>query len=325
VQNRMRIVGVLLLAGMLLLVSALPVAWAQDGDDDARLDEFEVGLIVRVVQSRQNLDAMESYVEAAGGTYYQEISIALLGQQQSAFSQATWERYAQFMQGADTVNVSAMINATVQETIDMGPGGVQEYVVSAEARQIDGTLYVNAEYQPYRPGLPLLPVGWKMVPSPDELDVYKHLELGDLSDRALLVDDLDVMIAAATGVEFEPDTLDDGTPVDVVTITFDAEGVAYALRESPASDVAPEIAGILFDALSADSFMEMELVLGLDDTPYAFRLESQVHAMNIDAHALAPNDFPEGMTFNIVLETTRHEEYSSFNAPLTPVEVPDVQ
>ncbi len=323
-QNRMRSVGVVLLV-LLLLVGALPVAWAQDGDDGTRLGEFESGLIERVVEARQNLYAMESYVEVAGGTFYQEVNIMALDQEQSAFSRATWERYAQYIQGADTTNASAMINATVQETVDMGPGGTRDYVVSAEARQIDGTLYVQAEYAPFRPGLPLLPVGWKVIPSPDELDVYKHLELGDLLGRMLLVDDLDVMIAAATEVEFEPDTLDDGTPIDVITITFDHDGVAYALAESPASNVDPAIAGILFEGLSADSFMVLEVVLGLDDTPYAFRLESVVQALNIDAHALAPNDFPQGLTFSIVLETTRREEYSDFNAALTPVEVPDVE
>lgn len=322
-QNRMRWCAVLVWA-MLLMVSALPVARAQDGDDDGRLGEVEIRLIERVAAAHQSLDTLDSYVETANGTFFQEVSIKLLGQVQSAYSRVTWERYTQLVQGADMVNISALINATVQETLDVGPGGVRDYVVSAEARQIGRTLYVQAKYEPPRPGLPLLPTGWQVIANPGELDVYRHLELGDLLGRAELVDDADVMRAAAA-VEQAPGALDDGTPVDVITITFDAAGIVRALDDPAVLHVNPGIAGILAGGLSADSTIVLEVVLGLDDTPYAFRMESLIQALNIDAHALAPNEFPQGVWLSIVLETSRHETYRDFNAPLTPVEAPDMK
>jgi hypothetical protein len=48
-----------------------------------------------------------------------------------------------------------------------------------------------------------------------------------------------------------------------------------------------------------------------------------VEALYIDAHALAPDEFPDGLRLDMVVETSRTEAYSRINEPLEPASVPD--
>ncbi len=304
---------------ILVVVMALSVP-VQAQDEDG-LSEEQLVLIGRVTNARAMLDGYDSYAEEANRTLSQVIAVALLGQTQQFSSTVTWSRSGTMVRQDGVPAIQATISATSSET-GLGPAGARDYGVEAEVRLIDDTLYVTASYVSPRPDMPKLPRGWVVVEDPDQVP-YSILQLGDLMDPDRLVDDEDLFKAAASDVRLDGETAEDGTPLDVITVSFDRDGMAQVLRESPASEMDPATVDVLVTALSDDSHLVMVIKLDAGDNPYYVASDTLVRALGIDPEAMVPGQFGEGVTIDIVMETSNTEVYSQRNEPLPPVTVPE--
>jgi hypothetical protein len=306
---------------MVLLVVSVglgSVVYAQDG----HLSGDQLALIDRVVAARANLKGSTSFFDEAHGTEQETLTFSMLTQSQSFTQSVTWQRADTMVRVEGIEHVQADITATVSKA-GLGPADVLNYTVHAEARVIDAVVYVKASYVQPTPNLPDLPEGWVIVEDPAHTDIYKYLQLEDLLDRPSLYDDAALLKTVVSDVSAEAQTLDDGTPVDVITLSLDRDGLALALRESQAEGVDPAMSEVLYDSLSEDSYQQVTLVLDAADTPVQFTSAMLVEALYIDAHALAPDEFPDGLRLDMVVETSRTEAYSRINEPLEPASVPD--
>jgi hypothetical protein len=281
-----------------------------------------LALIDRVVQARTNLKGYTSFFDEASGTEKETLTFSMLNQSQSFTQEVTWERTDTLVRADGKEYVQADITATVSKA-GLGPSDAVNYTVSAEARVIDGVIYVKAAYVKPTPNLAELPDGWVIVEDPAKTDVYKYLQLDDLLEHSSLYDDADLLKRSVSDVTIEAQTSDDGAPVDVITLVFDQGGLALALRESQAEGVEPGMAEALYSSLSADSYQKVTIMLDADDTPIQFSLEMLVQAVGIDAHALAPDEFPDGIRLDMAVEASRTEIYSQINEPLEPATLPE--
>jgi hypothetical protein len=307
---------------VLLLVSIGlgSVVYAQDSNNNLSSDQL--ALIDRVVQARTNLKSYTSFADEASGTEKETLTFSMLDQSQSFTQEVTWERTDTLVRADGKEYVQADITATISKA-GLGPSDAVNYTVSAEARVIDGVIYVNAAYVQPTPNLAELPDGWVIVEDPANTDVYKYLQLDDLLDHSSLYDDADLLKRSVSDVTIETQTSDDGTPVDVITLVFDQSGLALALRESQAEGVDPGMVEALYSSLSVDSYQKVTIVLDADDTPIQFTLAMLVQAVGIDAHALAPDEFPDGIGLDMAVEASRTETYRQINEPLEPATVPE--
>jgi hypothetical protein len=295
------------------------VVYAQEGNN---LSSDQLALIDRVVQARTNLKNYTSFFDEASGTEKETLTFSMLDQSQSFTQGVTWERTDTLVRVDGNQNIQADITATVTKA-GLGPADAVDYTVSAEARVIDGVIYVKVAYVQPTPNLVELPDGWVIVEDPANTDVYKYLQLEDLLDHSSLYDNADLLKRSVSDVTVEAQTSDDGTPVDVITVVFDQDGLALALRESQAEGVDPGMVEALYSSLSVDSYQKVTIVLDADDNPVQFTLAMLVQAVGIDAHALAPDEFPDGIRLDMTVEASRTEAYSRINEPLEPATVPD--
>jgi hypothetical protein len=306
---------------MVLLVVSVglgSVVYAQDGP----LSSDQLALIDRVVAARANLKGYTSFADETHGTQKETLTFSMLNQSQSFSQSLTWERIGTLVRVDGKEYAQADITATVSKA-GLGPADALDYTVHAEVRVIDAVVYVKAAYVQPTPNLIDLPDGWVIVEDPANTDVYKYLQLEDLLDHPSIYDDAALLKTVVSDVEVEAQTFGDGTPRDVITLVLDRDGVAIALRESQAEGVDPAMSEMLYDSLSDDSYQQVTLVLDRANTPIEFWSAMRVEALGIDAHALAPDEFPDGIRLDMLVETTRAESYSRINEPLEPATVPD--
>jgi hypothetical protein len=316
-----RILIVLLLVPLLVLllvaalIGSLP-ARAQDGG----LSDEQLALIDRVVQAHSNMIGYRSYVQEAHGSDKEIVTISLLDETRSFVRTVTWTQTA--TQIEDGKNIDVEVSATVSET-PLGSTETASYTVNAEARVVEGVLYVKAAYAPPAPDQVPLPEGWAIVDDPAHEDIYEYLQLDTLLEHSPLYGNAALLKASASDVTVEAQTLDDGTPVDVITLFFDRDGYKQILREMRDEDSSVALSEMMLEALSANSHMKMILTLGSGDTPFQFEAEIVIEVIGIDAHALSPDEFAEGIKLDVVSEQSRTQVHSHFNEPFEPVTVPD--
>jgi hypothetical protein len=309
------------IVSILLTGLGMSAGFAQGGE----LTTDQIDLINRAVAARNSLDEHASYVETAKGQSRYEISVQETDGLTPLSSVQVWSRESTVVQVEDVVNIQALISLAVKRS-EQGEKDVT-YTVDAEARLVDDTLYVNATYaKPDSAALPApLPEGWQVVDDLNSHAVYNDLQLDDLKQTPELFDAPDVIIAAASDVTLSPEQLDDGTVVDAITITIDAEGMASVLREYKAENSEDaEIYLAMADALDESSSWEIVVLLDDTDTPLVFRTTSLVRAFGVPASALGQAG--SNMRFNIFLDTTREHVYSRFDDDgLSPVPQPSLE
>jgi hypothetical protein len=155
--------------------------------------------------------------------------------------------------------------------------------------------------------------------------VYDDLQLDDLVETPELFDAPEVIIAAASDVTVGAETLEDGTLVEAITITIDAAGMAYVLREYQAgnSDNAA-ILTLIAEALDDSSAWEIVVLLDDADTPLVFRTTSLIRAVSVPASALGLGD--ASTEYNIFIDNTREHIYSRIDdESLSPVPQPSLR
>jgi hypothetical protein len=306
------------LAGATLLIAALVSAgvpaWAQEGGD---FTDEELALLAHFFDLRETFDSYESLTEDVSGISRSEVSFALDDQTQTVGTRVEWQRRATWLQSGGEKNVRADITASVEKK-DLS--GAQSFVITAEARLVDGLLYVNAAYETPAPDLPPLPEGWIMADDMAASDAYDYLQLDDFRDRSVLLDDEELVKRTVSSV-----TLEQQEDRQDITLRIDRDGLALVMSASSSSEIDPALAALLYSQLSADSVATMTLWLAEDGTPLQFESRVYQEMSGVDPNAIAPGQFPDGVTMEMVIETNRLETYSEINAPQEPVTAPEVE
>jgi hypothetical protein len=306
-----------LLVGALLaltLIVAIPAA-AQDGG----LTEEEQALVMRVYNARVVQDHLASYREEMISTQSQEMSITMGGQTFPSTTVSTLERTGFVVRQEGVAYVAAEFKMDYSED---GFDGLIEFVLNGEARAIGGVLYVNLAYEEPGPDLPLLPDGWTIVDNPDAQEgPVGELELEDMLNAPVIVDDLELLLETVSEVELVSDVLEDGTPVDIISLHIDWQGLLAVWEDPEMGGMDPEMLAMLESALADDAHMDLAVVMDADDVPYFITVDTYAQAIGIDASAFS-SDVSPGMTLDFVLESQREETYFDMNTPIEPVEVP---
>jgi hypothetical protein len=78
----------------------------------------------------------------------------------------------------------------------------------------------------------------------------------------------------------------------------------------------------LLDAVSDSFEARIAVTLDADNNPLRVETMLWMSAVGVDAHALAPDQFPEGLVMDFHYERSETEDYSAVNAPVEPVSAP---
>jgi hypothetical protein len=301
----------------LMLVAVMGMSGAVSAQDGLTAEQD--ALLERVLAARAVRDGYASYATSSHQTENRSISVTLGSVTQTVSEVQNLARTSMVVQG-ETDNVSAMLNASV-ERHDVQPSGreiVTTYAVSGEARLVEDVLYLNAALDSGDgPEVPSVPDGWFEVKNPDD---YEYLKLSDLENVPSALDDQEEMRAAAADVTLESVMLEDGTTADQITITFDKDGLSMIMNE-PDQEIDP-LTQALLDAISDDFEARIMVTLDADNNPLRVETLLTMNAVGVDAYALAPDQFPEGVTMDFHYERSETEDYSDVNAPVEPVSAP---
>jgi hypothetical protein len=298
---------------LVALVAVGGAALAQDGQT-AEQD----ALIGRVLAARAIRDRYTSYVISSHQTENRSITITLGGVSQTISEVQNLAQTATVVKG-ETDSVSATLNASVEKNAVQASGRevVTTYAVSGEARLVGDVLYLNAALDSGEgPEVPTLPEGWFEVENTGD---YPFLNLADLRHAPSVLDD-EQQARAAADVALEQVTLEDGTTADQITMTFDKNGLS-AIMGSLSQEADP-VTQTLLDAVSDDFEARIVVTVDAGDHPLRIEILLTMDAFGVDAHALAPDQFPEGVTMDFHYERSETEDYSAINAPVEPVVAP---
>lgn len=311
-QKPLGVVGVLL---VMLLTSLAGAVRAQDGGE---LTPEQTALLDRVVNARANLLAYTSYQESASGVDHIQMMVTLGGEQRDFTTAYNWFRESAIVRQDGVGNVQAMITVDVYDQDAY-------YAIEAEARLVDGALYVAAAYEPLddMPAVEPLPDGWVLVEDLDAYPAFDSMHLEDFVEPEALLDDSALITAVVSGIESEDILLEDAPTQTVIRLAFDAAAVRTVLAESPVPNIDPALAAVFLDALADDSAMTMMIVVDEDDNPLYFSAESVFQLRGLDGQALDPN-LPAGVTIDLTLTINRTEQYSAVGEPVEPVAAPEI-
>jgi hypothetical protein len=313
----LRRLGVCLL--LLVVVGMSGSVLAQDGG----LTAEQNALLDRVFAARALRDGYSSYVSISHQTENRSITITLGSAIQTVSEVQNLARTSTVVQSEAGRNVSTTLNVSVERS-GVQPNGrevVTTYAVSGEARLVEDALYLNAVLDSGEgPEVPTLPDGWFEVQNPDD---YQYLKLDDLRDAPSLWNDEEQTRAAAADVTLENVAMEDGTTADQITVTFDKNGLLLSMKETN-QDIDP-LTQTLLDAVSDSFEARITVTLDADGNPLRAETMLSMSALGVDAHTLAPDQFPDGIVMDFHYERSETEDYSAINAPVEPVSAPVIE
>ncbi len=166
------------------------------------------------------------------------------------------------------------------------------YTLEAEARLVDGVLYINAAREAStRLGLAPMPQGWIVLFDPAEWPALNALNLGRFlreGPRTSLLDYPDLLAVYAGGVEGAVTTLADGRAAEVITITLGGADLKNALAELQALQAGPD-APVTGPYRRADDDATLSLTVTLDaedDRLLRWEIDARLTWTGLDLNAL---------------------------------------
>lgn len=305
---------------LVLLLITLPVTNAQSPDDE---------VVDRALAALQSIDTYASYVKTMTQTDTSNVTISYGENQQVTDFNAINDETTTFIRQGNSANVHTLITRTYNMLIN-SQGNEQRisYTAEAEMRYVDEKLYFQSRYTDLEGNVPILAPGWIEI---DDPTIFPNLEHYNLESRLqeirgekfeLFKQDPEILKPLITEVTNDSGTLDDGTPVEMITLTITAENLAEILRLDP--DFDPGAAdSLLFQQLTDES--QASITISIDDQGQARALTSTLLLIgdNVDMHALSPSDVPEGVTVTFRNEVISQSVYTQINEPLEPVGVPE--
>jgi len=336
-----KIFSVALVAVMVLGVVGTPVA-AQDDDRQALVD--------RLIAAAGAIESYESFVrtESNSQVLTMVIGIPLANVEQTQYSSVYSEAVSNVISG-DSPNVQSFFTiGTEQYSSDGSEETETNVAVEGEVRVVDNVLYLTADVVEDNGDFPLqLPDGWVVITTDfanedlEDLAAFDIPEfsfddlLGFLFDdgeedslsEALDSENLTEFLALATDISLSQETLDDGTPVDVITATFNAlEAFQSPVFSSSGLPEDPTTAAFI-ESLFGDA--EFEVSFAIDDQERLigiyFNIDLAVETDDLSTLIdVAEFGLPEGLTMELTMELNFEYSllYTNINEALTPVEAP---
>lgn len=298
---------------ILLIALVLP---ASPGLAQNELSKEEIELIDRVFRAVDKADAYSSFTASTTEFYILEMEISFFGQSIEFLESITSNSDGYVVrddngeQSSSTVTVS-YASRSPQDNIN--------YTVGADVITIDEILYVNASYIQLDTSLPPIEAGWQTYESADDIptaleelqldEVFESEEDGLLNRTAILV--------SATEVTIESGELSDGTPVDVIQMIVDENLVSF-LNLDESDDI--------FGQILSEAELEGEIVftasLDADDNVLLTNFSIMVSINDLDLGELEREEFPEGTTLDLSVDSTQIGTISNIDGEYQPIEVP---
>lgn len=315
-RHRLVVVAFVALAMALALSGWHPARAQEDG-----LSDEQLALLERIFAAREQLDLFESYVEEGTGSEAQELSVVLGEQSLDLLEAVEWERAQTVINAPERKNVDAQLSSAVTSQ------GEEVFRVLAEARLVDDTLYVSAAYSEPSEDLPPLPDGWIVLDEEsaetigEQYPAIGALEFGSITsgEASTLLEDQERIRQTASDVTLETITLEDGTEADQITVVFGRDALLGVMTE----DTDDPFQLGLFSGLTDDSAATLTLVLDGEGRALEVRTRMDLIAVDIDAAALSPEDFPPGALLSFTFQGVEDQRYEQINEAFEPVSAPE--
>ena len=302
---------------VVMLAAGMPTR-AQEGGE---LTADQQALLTRVQNAQERYQGYNSLVEEVFGGQSKELVIRLGDNQQTISSLLNWERSSQIVREGDDQNVAAVGTVTLTESGLKADSETRVRTLILEYRRVDGQNYVQAAYgADTTPDvrLPTLPDGWFTLESLQTWPVLVELGMQNALEQRGLFDDFEAMKAAAVDVTIAPGTLQDGTPVDAITVLFDAEGIRLLVGDNSGEPMLQK--GL--DKLADDSNATLTVMLDSDDNPREAQTETFLHIIGVKAAAFGYEQLPPSASVDFTGEFARRETFSQINETFEPATAP---
>ena len=308
----------------LALIVAVP-ALAQGG-----LSDEQQATLDRLIAAVDASESYQSYSRHAVETTTQELTLNLGGTLMDATETEVVEKTAVFAYDDEgQVNIQGEFTATVTSQ-PLGAGAPFEYVLTGEVRLVSGVLYVRAERESENEAsLPPMPEGWVIVESAEDWPALDVLELDDLLENQDSPDIFDAsvpdVLALASDVSTSPGTLDDGTVVEVISLTLDkaALGDALSLLAADQEPLSPEVEAY-YAGLDDVSRWDMVFSLSEAGDVVHFTSDTQLSWTEFDISILS-SDLPPGTLLDQQGQLLGEFDITAINEPVEPVEAPVIE
>jgi hypothetical protein len=321
--HRTAVLALLITLILGLAVPGVPVHTARAQDDDppgSTLTEEQVGWLQRIHEAVLNRDSLANYSMTFTGTSFTTFTLRLSDDTLTGSQSESWQ-HTQTVFPGDPANILAAITST-SSTLEFVADAPVSYGLLAEARLVDGILYVNATPLVVDPGTPDVPEGWIIVDNPADYSAFSSLRLDDLLDEESIFYDLDTIVGMAEDVIWQPVTLADGTPADQITVTFNLDLIftdTYGL-----SDEQQARWRTLFDsAAHLETTIRATMVIDQNDLPVRYASELVWQIDGTDAARFFPDEVPAGTSLDLHLESALESAITAVNAPVDPVTAPE--
>lgn len=318
-----------------LIMLVLPV----QAQESTKLSAEELALLERALDARATVKQYTSYVEDATIVEDQTITTSTQGLIYTVENITTTQRTANVNLIDGEKNISATLTAlsdhtetftveseaTAQPTFtaddqqnDEAESSAMQFI-TAEARLVNGTLYVLAECPLCAlMGSEEVPTGWVTVHDADQYPALRSLYLDYFFDSPSTLNQRDALRAQADSVKLAAEQTEDGLAVEAIYVTFNADSTAALL----ASSLGPDALSVkLFEEGSNESGLQVKFSINSDG-----QLVGLAYIMVIDLPETSNPAFTGGMT-----DTTAgsHYVYSTLttyrqiNQPLEPAAAPE--
>lgn len=307
---------VIILFTFVLAMPLIPV-YGQGG-----LTEDEQALLDRMFAALDKEENYTSYYGATTESLSLEMSIMVFGQALpfSQSSTTTTEGYTTRLD--DVTNAAGTVEVAFESA---APDENVSYVIEADVIRLDEVLYVNAAYVESEGDVLPIEEGWLVIEDLDAIpQALEELSLDDFfsnDDENTLFDNPELLAENADSVTLEEGELEDGTPIEIITVTVDDNvGAFFAAIADVEEDENPFVGLIL----GADSDGLVVIQVGLDEEDNAvlahFTLTIGLSEINLDD--LEIEGLPEGATLDLVVDADLNGERSGFGEEYPAIEMP---
>ncbi len=342
-----------------LLVGMFALSFGMANLVAAQPSEDEQALVERAFDALGTLESRPAYQQTGTETTSTVLSLTFLGLTFNLNSEVVIASDLTVINAEAAVNAQGFYTVTVMEENSQGdePAELTEYVMDAEVRLVDGTVYVLAEYTSSSGEVPPLPTGWTVVTSEEAYDAFDELDMDDWLEQAervpgdeiaqgddkesvggddvlsgelgnLLQDEvlIQFVINHTSDISSTPATLPDGSTGETINLTLDLIGLLNAAAATPEGREALN----LDDPSQDTNVTELLTALGIEPINLTVMLDADgnlagqslaltMRGEEVDFGQFEPD--AEGAVMDFMLQGVESLEYTTADAT-APVSAP---
>ena len=308
--NIVRLFGLLLLVAVAL--SPFRLTLAQDG-----LAEDETELLNTAMTAIARTQGYGSYVETE---VTEEVRAFTVNEDGEAIGSASTSTTTQSVQ---SITRGSDPNATYSIVINTVEGDATTSI-QGELRYIDGTLYAAALFLEGGDAT-TFPDVWSILNDPNEPGPYAVLNPADfvlavLGEEESPFENAELISSVVTSVTVTEGTLNDETPVNIITMTVGPEDMLELLGGGGLG-AADEQTLALLPFMSNESGAILTVFLDMDGTPVRSEVVLSILISDVPLNQVDPAQ-PEERTITVEITNSQAATLTSVNEELTPIAAP---